>query len=348
MSQKTTKRSSRIFHVLAPLAGVVLFSYLIYKAGAQELWEGVVHFGFGIVLFLALEGVGDVMRAIATRYCFSPDSPKVPLVSLLYMRCTGAAYNFITPTSGFGGEVVKVMLLEKHVSRSEAARVVIIDKFTYGIVQFGMAFLGSAVVLFWTPLDLGLKITFWAASVAMWGGFIGFLVLQRQGWFSGFLGRAVGVVAGRQAREWIETNLAELDGRLRSHYEKQGKDLILAMFWHALAFTMGIVQAGLFLWFVFGVNDWAKASAIWFFGSWFDCMIFMVPAGLGTQELTRALIFERAIGFTFSEGVAFSMILRINQIFWTAIGLGTYALEMALSRRRLGSALVKTESDTAL
>ena len=47
-------------------------------------------------------------------------------------------------------------------------------------------------------------------------------------------------------------------------------------------------------------------------------------------------------------GVAFSMILRINQIFWTAVGLGTYALEMALSRRRLGSALVKTESDTVL
>lgn len=346
MSQETNTRGPRIFHILVPLAGVVLFSYLIYTAGPRELWEGVVRFGLGLVLFLALEGVGDVMRAMATRYCFSPDSPKVPLVNLLYARCTAAAYNFITPTSGFGGEVVKAMLLEKHVPRAEAARVVIIDKFTYGVVQFGMAFLGSAVVLLWTPLDLGVKLTFWAASVAMWGGFIGFLVFQRQGWFGGFLGRAVGVVAGRQGRAWIETNLAELDGRLRSHYEKQGKDLILSMFWHALAFTMGIVQAGLFLWFVFGVDDWAKASAIWFFGSWFDCIIFMVPAGLGTQELTRALIFERAIGFTFSEGVAFSMILRINQIFWTAVGLATYALEMALSRRRLGSAPVKTESDT--
>lgn len=346
MSQETNTRGPRIFHVLVPLAGVVLFSYLIYTAGLRELWQGVVRFGFGLVLFLALEGVGDVMRAMATRYCFSPDSPKVPLVNLLYARCTAAAYNFITPTSGFGGEVVKAMLLEKYVPRAEAARVVIIDKFTYGIVQFGMAFLGSAVVLLWTPLDLGVKLTFWVASGLMWGGFIGFLVFQRQGWFGGFLGRAVGFVAGRQGRAWIETNLAELDGRLRSHYEKQGKDLILSMFWHALAFTMGIVQAGLFLWFVFGVDDWAKASAIWFFGSWFDCIIFMVPAGLGTQELTRALIFERAIGFTFSEGVAFSMVLRINQIFWTAVGLATYALEMALSRRRLGSAPVKTESDT--
>lgn len=346
MSQETNTRGPRIFHVLVPLAGVVLFSYLIYTAGPRELWQGVVRFGFGLVLFLALEGVGDVMRAMATRYCFSPDSPKVPLVNLLYARCTAAAYNFITPTSGFGGEVVKAMLLEKYVPRAEAARVVIIDKFTYGIVQFGMAFLGSAVVLLWTPLDLGVKLTFWVASGLMWGGFIGFLVFQRQGWFGGFLGRAVGFVAGRQGRAWIETNLAELDGRLRSHYEKQGKDLILSMFWHALAFTMGIVQAGLFLWFVFGVDDWAKASAIWFFGSWFDCIIFMVPAGLGTQELTRALIFERAIGFTFSEGVAFSMVLRINQIFWTAVGLATYALEMALSRRRLGSAPVKTESDT--
>lgn len=348
MSQETGKRGLRIFHVLVPLSGVVLFSYLVYKAGPRDLWEGVGRFGFGLVLFLALEGVGDVMRAMATRYCFSPGSPKVPLMNLLYTRCAAAAYNFITPTAGCGGEVVKVMLLERYVPRSEAARVVIIDKFTYAVVQFGMAFLGSAAILFWTPLDLGVKLTFWAASALMWSGFIGFLVFQRQGWFGGFLGRVVGAVAGRPAREWIETNLAELDGRLRSHYERQGKALILSMFWHALAFTMGIVQAGLFLWFVFGVNDWAKASAIWFFGSWFDCIIFMVPAGLGTQELTRALIFERAIGFTFSEGVAFSMILRINQIFWTAVGLATYALEMALSRRRSGSTPVKTESGTAL
>ncbi len=347
MSQEKGKRGLRAFHVLVPLAGVMLFAYLIYTAGARELWEGVARFGFGLVLFLALEGVGDVMRAMATRCCFSRDSPKVPLLNLLYARCTAAAYNFITPTSGFGGEVVKVTLLEKYVSRAEAVRVVIIDKFTFGVVQFGMAFLGSAVVLLWTPLDLGVKLTFWAASVAMWGGFIGFLIFQRQGRFGGFLGRVVGGVAGRQAREWIETNLSELDGRLRSHYEKQGKDLILSMFWHAMAFTMGIAQAGLFLWVVFGVDDWGKASAIWFFGSWFDCMIFMVPAGLGTQEFTRAMIFEQAIGFTFSEGVAFSMILRINQIFWTAIGLATYALEIALSRRRPGNTPVKTESDTA-
>lgn len=338
MSRETGNRGSRIFHVLMPLAGVVLFSYLIYTAGLRDLWSGVARFGFGLVFFLALEGVSDVMRAVATRYCFSPNSPKVPLLNLLYARCTTAAYNFITPTSGFGGEVVKVMLLEKYVPRSEAARVVIIDKFTYGIVQFGMAFLGSAVVLLWTPLDLGVKLTFWAASTAMWGGFIGFLVFQRQGWFGGFLGRAVGIVAGRQAREWIETNLSELDGRLRRHYNTQKKELILSMCWHALAFTMGIAQAGLFLWWVLGVNDWAKASMIWFLGSWFDCIIFMVPAGLGTQELTRALIFERTIGFTFTEGVAFSMVLRINQIFWTAVGLATYALEMAASRQRPGNA----------
>lgn len=112
------------------------------------------------------------------------------------------------------------------------------------------------------------------------------------------------------------------------------------MFWHAMAFTMGIVQAGIFLRFVFGVDDWTKASVIWFFGSWFDCIVFMVPAGLGTQELTRALIFEQAIGFTFAEGIAFSMILRINQLFWTAVGLATYALEMTLSRRRPGGAPV--------
>ena len=53
---------------------------------------------------------------------------------------------------------------------------------------------------------------------------------------------------------------------------------------------------------------------------------------MGTQELSRALIFERAIGLGWAEGVAFSMVLRINEIVATAVGLVTHALEMASPR----------------
>jgi hypothetical protein len=137
----------------------------------------------------------------------------------------------------------------------------------------------------------------------------------------------VGVFAGRKAKEWVAKNLAEVDARLREYYRKQGFDLVLSMFWHAAGFASGIVQAWLFLYFVYQADDWVKASAIWFLGTWFDVIVFVVPSGLGTQELSRALVFK-SIDFKWEEGVAFSMVMRVNDIIWAAIGFGTYLIEM--------------------
>lgn len=311
--------------------GAILFTAIIWEADPVILWEKVTAFGVGVVYFVLAEGVGDIFHTWGTGRCFSRDQRKIPFFNLLMIRNVGMSYNYITPTSGFGGDVVKGVLIERYVGRSEAASVIIIDKLTFGITQFGMAFFGSAVVLFWIDIPLGAKIGFWIASVLMLAGFIGFLFFQRAGWFGPFMQRIAGIFAGQRARDWVAKNLAEVDARLHAYYRKQGFDLILSMFWHGAAFAMGIVQAWLFLHFVFEADDWSKACAIWFLGTWFDVIVFMVPSGLGTQELSRALVFK-SIEFQWNEGVAFSMIMRFNDIVWATTGFLCYAIELAQKR----------------
>ena len=103
------------------------------------------------------------------------------------------------------------------------------------------------------------------------------------------------------------------------------------MLWHALGFGTDIVATWLFLHFVLDDNSWMKATGIWALGTWFDAMAFAVPAGIGTQELSRALVFG-AIGFSWHDGVAYALVLRIAQIFWSLAGLATHAQETGSAR----------------
>ena len=57
-------------------------------------------FGVGLLVFIAIDGFSDIIHALATRYCFSPENRRAPLLNLLYIRLAVRAYNFLTPTAG--------------------------------------------------------------------------------------------------------------------------------------------------------------------------------------------------------------------------------------------------------
>ena len=320
------RRSGRIQLVLMVI-GALLFGIIVWRANPRQLWATLSAFGVGLLLFIAIDGMSDIFHAIATRYCFSPENRRAPLLSLLYIRFTVRAYNFLTPTSGFGGDMVKAMLLRRYAPAHEAASVVIIDKFTFGLTQFAMAFWGSALVITQLDIPFEAKVAFWVVSIVLWLGFASFLLLQRHGWLTPLLERVARVIGGDRGRAWIAENLAQLDSRLQTYYRRQGIDLLRAIFWQALGSATDIGLAWLFLFFLFGANDWMKAIAIWSLGKWFDMMIFIVPGGLGTQELSRAFVFQ-AIHYQWSEGVAYAIVLRTNQLFWSMVGLITHAIEL--------------------
>lgn len=308
-------------------AGAVLFGVVVWRANPRQLWSTLSAFGAALLLFIALDGASDIFHALATRYCFSPENRRAPLLSLLYIRFTGRAYNFLIPASGFGGDMVKAMLLRRYAPAHEAASVMIIDKFTFGITQFAMAFWGSAVVITQLDIPLTAKVTFWVLSMLLWLGFVGFLLLQRRGWLTPLLQRVAQSIGSERGRAWIAQNLAQLDDRLQTFYRQQRLDLLRAIFWQGLGTAIDIVVAWLFLFLLVGTSDWMKAIAIWSLSNWFDMMIFFVPGGLGTQELSRAFIFQ-AIHYQWSEGVVYAIVLRTNQLVWSMVGLITHAIEL--------------------
>jgi len=61
-------------------------------------------------------------------------------------------------------------------------------------------------------------------------------------------------------------------------------------------------------------------------------VMFAVPAGIGTKELGRVLVFQ-ALDFPASSGAAFALILRAEELFFAFLGLIIY-LSMVPKEKR--------------
>jgi hypothetical protein len=74
------------------------------------------------------------------------------------------------------------------------------------------------------------------------------------------------------------------------------------------------------------------AGGIWFLRSWFDLLTFVFP-NIGFLEATRVVAFK-TLGFQAALGLTYRITLRLEQVFWTEIGLLLYVTPLAEKRER--------------
>jgi hypothetical protein len=235
----------------------------------------------------------------------------------------GISINYLTPTAGLGGDVTKGALLSLNHRGPEAATGVIIGKLAEALAQLLFVVVGSLAVLHAVQLPLGVWVAMLAGTVLLGGGMIGFLVVQKYGKLGAVVRWLVARRVGGRTLEKAARHITEVDDQLKLFYEERPLDLPLSMFWHIVGMSCGIVQAWYFLFLLTGHPSLLLAGAIWFLGSWFDLLSFVLP-NVGFLEATRVLAF-RALGFPSALGLTFGIALRLEQIFWAGVGLLIYA-----------------------
>lgn len=92
-----------------------------------------------------------------------------------------------------------------------------------------------------------------------------------------------------------------------------------------VGFGIGIIKTWLFLALLTDNVFVPVAAGIWFLGTWFDLLTFAVPMDIGVREGTRLIAFK-ALGFDLVMGMRYGVTLRLEQIFWAALGLLSYVL----------------------
>ncbi len=269
----------------------------------------------------------QVFDTLGWRFAFLRE--KVAFPALVTSRLAGEAFNLITPTAALGGEPVKAWLLRERVPIEASLSSVIVAKTTITIAQ-GL-FLLVGIVMAWGTILTGSSLLYgmlWLLAIETISLALFVLVQTRGmlGWAGRLLDR-LGIYAGRG-----RATLGRVDDALGQFYRTAPGRLALSIAFHFVAWLLGSVETWLILKFLGAEVSLATATVIEAFGTAIRVATFLIPASLGVLEGGFVAIFL-ALGLSAPTAISFSLVRRIREVAWIAIGLAVFAL-MRLPDRR--------------
>jgi uncharacterized protein (TIRG00374 family) len=318
------------FHVAIILLGASLLLFLIWQIGLDALWQDLCLLGWGLVVFVLLEGIVDILHTVGWRYCLAPPYRSLSFLRLFGIRLAGTSINHVTPTADLGGEVVKGTLLSLTHMGPEAATGVIIGKLAFTLSQLIFVVLGSALILWKINLPAAGSAAMFVASALLGAGIAGFLIVQKHGKLGVVVRWLVAHKVGGEILKRAADQISQVDRALQHFYQEHPRDLPLAMLWHMLGMVCSIMKTWYFLLLVTDGSFFA-AAGVWLLGTWFGLLTFAVPMGLGVQEGSCVLAFK-ILGLNIALGLTYGVALRLEQIFWAGVGLLIYVVLLAEKR----------------
>lgn len=314
--------------VYLSIAGLFLFGWTIHSVGIEKLR----------VLGPALKGPGLLVMAIYPFVCFwdvwgwrvlfsRKWKSGVNFLELYAIRLAGEALNNITPFVDIGGEFLKVTLASKRFSLEKRKTLI--------TVVMARTALFFSEIFFWIA---GLSLIFFLFPVPRrWffiftGTIVGFLVLsafisyfQKQGLFGTFIRWLEHLRINPEVFDKFQVSLKEVDEEIAAFHSKKTVKFSKTIFLHFLGWVAGGVET-YFMFRVVGMPiNLLEGIMLEAILQLVRSGSFFIPGNLGAQEAGLALAVEW-MGFHPSLGVAVSLLKRLRQFIWTAIGFGIWGV----------------------
>jgi uncharacterized protein (TIRG00374 family) len=300
---------------------VGFIAYLLHQVGPSTVWEAGRSLSWWLPLILLCPFVlVTTLDAVAWRLAFP--GPSAPFPRLWAARIAGEAVNTATPTASVGGEPVKAYLLRPWVPFERGLASVIVDKTTITMGQ--TLFLAGGLLISLATAPAGAMVAVMLALLALEVVAVGGFVLVQTRGVAGGTGRllrrlGIGPGAAQQAR------LDDLDRALRRLYGVHGRRLALAVACHLVAWAVGGLEIYLVLRLLAVPVSLPAALAMESFGTAVKFASFMIPASLGALEGGNVAIFA-AFGIGGELGLTYTLVRRLREAAWVALGLGALAL----------------------
>lgn len=316
----------RLNLILLAIALIFIF-WLLNEVGWQTIADYLCRVGWYWPLLLLPYGLVNLLESISWKNLLLSQDHKPSIWRLFWLRLGGEALNQLTPTASLGGEPFKASALHSRgVSWGEATASVVIHK---GILVLSLAlyiFLGLGLAPFLLPgasAHLGL-LSLGALLLAAAGGIFvyaqrrapcgaGFRILNKLGWCP-------------PALKEKEDSFNNLDARLAGFYREHPGRCLLAFTLFFLSWVLHGVEVYLMFWLLGHPIGWDLAICLDALAMLFSALGFFIPAAMGVQEGGNILL---SLGFDLGMvlGVAFSILRRLREAFWLALGLLVVARE---------------------
>jgi hypothetical protein len=308
---------ARHYRIVTVVGGSALFAYLVYSIGVGPV----------LTSFAALSwrlGIVVLFPAVCLKVCdvFSwraalPTSD-VRFSTMLVAVLGGQAVSSTTPTGPFGGDAVKLWMLRDEVSRRETLASLIVMQTTSTASQGLFLLLGVLIARrtasMSTPLLHAMEwlVLLEACAVA---AFVAVQVLGGAAGVQKLLARW-GVLAGsgtRAAAVYVDRTLVDF-------YRRQPRRLIRSLAWAFVGWLMGAAEVWLILMLLGRPVGVDSALTIEAFGTGISFATFFLPVQIGVDEGGAVATFV-ALGLSGATGLSLSLVRRVREITWVAIGL---------------------------
>ena len=317
---------------------------LTFDVSFVELWQHLCHAGYWLIpiigVWLLVYGLNALAwQSIIKGNCKDLSDTRLPGFWRIYrLTITGYALNYATPVGGLGGEPYRIMELSKDIDNQHATSSVILYAMMHFFAHFWFWFISIFIYLALTIVG-DLPIT--PAIGIVLGIIVLFCLLAfylfSKGYQNGLVKYVLGLVTRipglkkwtlrfwarhSEAIENIDKQIAALHGQDRKAFYKS---LLLEYF-------SRVVQSSevMFMLLLFGIDcggglggltlTFLHSILIVSFTTLFANLIGFLPMQIGVQEGGFVLSIA-ALGLSAALGIFVSIICRVREIIWIAIGM---------------------------
>lgn len=142
------------------MAGILIFGFIIYKIGPEEIWKNIT--SISLTNFLILFGLRVLywlLRTINWKVVMDAYEGKTSLFHLFIARMGGHAVSQLTPTAQVGSEATRIYMANCS-SKKVCVASVVVDKTVESLAAVLFTIAGVAAILLRIPLPMKLKTAF--------------------------------------------------------------------------------------------------------------------------------------------------------------------------------------------
>ena len=336
----TKQRLNNLFFVVGVLACVVML--FTFDVSFVELWEHLCHAGYWLIpiigVWLIIYAVNAWSWFTIIRSKIAGTNEHVGFWRVYRLTITGYALNYATPVGGLGGEPYRIMELSKDISTEHATSSVILYAMMHFFAHFWFWFSSIFIYLALAavgdlPINtaiatlLGIIIVFCLVAFYIFSkGYRNGLVVNVLGW----IGHIPGLKGwSRRFRERHADSLQNIDQQIAALHAEDKRAFYKSL---VLEYLSRVIQSSevLFMLLLFGIDNGGGFSGLLItylhsilivsFTTLFANLIGFLPMQLGVQEGGFVLSIA-ALGLSVALGIFVSIICRVREIIWIAIGM---------------------------
>ena len=335
----TKQKLNNLFFFLGIAAVVVML--LTFDVSFIELWDHLCHAGYWLIPIIGVWIIVYALNALAWKAIIEGNiQGKMPVSfwRLYRLTITGYALNYATPVGGLGGEPYRIMELSKDIDKQHATSSVILYAMMHFFAHFWFWFISIFIYLALVMIgDLPINVTIGTTLGIIVVFCLFFFYLFSKGYKNGLVKYVLGVVANIPGlkkwtlRFWARHSeaIGNIDKQIAALYGQDTRAFYSSL---VLEYFSRVVQSSevMFMLLLFGIDcgggwdgltlTFLHSILIVAFTTLFANLIGFLPMQLGVQEGGFVLSIA-ALGLSAALGIFVSIICRVREIIWIAIGM---------------------------